>query len=119
MRSGQPFAGDVMSQPLQPTAANPLPQVQRIKYSQKSRLTDSDECRARNDRQSYFSLARELAHAQFQLADQELSARLWDDVHQRQMDPDRIINLLYGCFFQHDPEAMLSADEHFLQAPLN
>tara|TARA_B100001939_G_scaffold332841_1_gene332242 strand:+ start:865 stop:1224 length:360 start_codon:yes stop_codon:yes gene_type:complete len=119
MRSGLLFSGDLMSQPLQPTAANQLPQVQRIKYPQKTRLTNSDECRARNDRQSYFSLARELAHAQFQLADQELSARLWDDVHQRQMDPDRIINLLYGCFFQNDPEAMLRADERFLLTSLN
>ena len=37
------------------------------------------ECRIRNDRQSYFALARELAHAQFVLADSELSCRLWQD----------------------------------------
>ena len=34
------------------------------------------ECRIRNDRQSYFALARELAHAQFILSDSELSCRL-------------------------------------------
>ncbi|KZR91388.1 hypothetical protein MITS9509_02324 [Synechococcus sp. MIT S9509] len=34
------------------------------------------ECRARNDRQTCFSMARKLVDAQFVLADQELTRRL-------------------------------------------
>ena len=37
------------------------------------------ECRARNDRQSYFTISRALAHAQFELADAELTRRYWQD----------------------------------------
>ena len=38
------------------------------------------ECRARNDRQSYFTISRALAHAQFELADAELTRRYWQEV---------------------------------------
>ena len=58
----------------------------------------------------YFSCARNLARAQFQLADQELSRRLWQDVAERELDVDRILNLMYGCWFQEDREAMQEAD---------
>ena len=58
----------------------------------------------------YFSCARNLARAQFQLADDELSRRLWQDVAERQLDVDRILNLMYGCWFQEDREAMQEAD---------
>ncbi|MEB3177189.1 MAG: hypothetical protein VKJ87_06295 [Synechococcus sp.] len=108
-----------MSKPLQPTATGQLPLVQHSNPSNGLPFTNTDECRARNDRQSYFALALELAQAQFQLADQELSSRLWDEVQLRQMDPERIINLLYGCCFQDDHEAMVNADQHFLQASLS
>ena len=49
-----------------------------------------DECRARNDRQTYFSLARELVTAQFVLADHELTRRLWQEVSDRNLDMGRI-----------------------------
>ena len=58
----------------------------------------------------YFSCARNLARAQFQLADEELSRRLWQDVAERELDVDRILNLMYGCWFQEDREAMQEAD---------
>ena len=58
----------------------------------------------------YFSSARNLARAQFQLADEELSRRLWQDVAERELDVDRILNLMYGCWFQEDREAMQEAD---------
>ena len=66
---------------------------------------------ARDQQQDlYFSCARNLARAQFQLADEELSRRLWQDVAERELDVDRILNLMYGCWFQEDREAMLEAD---------
>ena len=75
------------------------------------------ECRSRNDRQSYFSVVRALAQAQFVLADAELSRRLWQDVADRDLSVDRINNLLYGCWFHNDEQAMLEADEQFILSP--
>ena len=74
------------------------------------------ECRARNDRQSYFSVVRELAKAQFVLADVELSRRLWQEVADRDLSIDRITHLLYGCWFHDDDQAMVDADEQFVVA---
>ena len=67
------------------------------------------ESRVRNDRQSIFSIVRELVHAQFELGDTELTNRLWQDVADREIDIQRIINLMYGCIF-YDDEEMLAAD---------
>ena len=55
---------------------------------------------SRQLQQAHFDAARRLAQAQFQLADAELSQRLWQDVADRDLDVDRILNLLYGCWFQ-------------------
>ena len=69
---------------------------------------------ARDQQQDlYFSCARNLARAQFQLADEELSRRLWQDVAERELDVDRILNLMYGCWFQDDPAALRAADDEF------
>lgn len=75
----------------------------------------SHECRMRNDRQSYFKVVRELAHAQFELADGELTARLWQDVAERDLDRGRIIHLLYQCGDLHDDDAVMRfSDEAYL-----
>ena len=58
-----------------------------------------------SDQEEYFSCARNLVVAQFQLADQELTKRLWQDVADRNLDVDRIENLMYRCFFQSDKDA--------------
>ncbi len=63
--------------------------------------------------QVHFDAARRLAQAQFQLADAELSQRLWQDVADRNLDVDRILNLLYGCWFQDEPAALRNADAKF------
>ena len=65
---------------------------------------------SRQLQQAHFDAARRLALAQFQLADAELSQRLWQDVAERELDVDRILNLMYGCWFQEDREAMQEAD---------
>ena len=74
-----------------------------------------EECRARNDRQTYFSLARELVTAQFVLADHELTRRLWQEVSDRNLDMGRIINLLYRCSSHEDENEMVEVDNAFLQ----
>ena len=68
----------------------------------------------KSNRDEYFSCARDLVLAQFQLADQELTQRLWQDVADRNLDVDRIENLMYRCFFQSDKDALSAADEAFL-----
>ena len=69
---------------------------------------------ARREQEMYFSVARNLSRAQFKLADQELCRRLWQDVGERNLDVDRVLNLMYGCWFQDDQQAMLDADADFL-----
>ncbi|QNJ16585.1 hypothetical protein SynA1840_01041 [Synechococcus sp. A18-40] len=72
------------------------------------------ESTALRDRQAYFSVARNLARAQFLLGDAELSQRLWQDVADRGLDVERIEQLMYGCWFQDDPDAMAEADAAYL-----
>ena len=69
-----------------------------------------EECRLRNDRQSYFSLTRRLVRAHFQLADESRASQLWQEVAHRGMDVDRITHLMYRCQFHDDDNAMLIAD---------
>ena len=68
---------------------------------------------SRHVQQTHFDAARRLAQAQFQLADAELSQRLWQNVADRDLDVDRIINLLYSCWFQEDSAALCAADAEF------
>ncbi len=77
------------------------------------------ECRARNDRQTYFSIARELVDAQFVLADQELIRRLWQEVGDRKLEIGRIINLLYRCSSHEDAIEMVEVDDALLQLTLS
>ena len=75
----------------------------------------SHECRIRNDRQSYFKVVRELVRAQFELGDGELTARLWKDIADRDLDRGRIIHLLYGCGdLHHNDEVMRLSDEAYV-----
>ena len=78
----------------------------------------AEECRVRNDRQSYFAVVRDLVLAQFVLGDQELTARLWKDVGDRDLDVSRVIHLLYCCTFHDNDELMRQADDEFLALEL-
>ena len=57
-----------------------------------------------------FSLAKDLINAQFSLANDELSRKLWDEVAALKIDPNRIINLMYRCYLYEDDKSMLEAD---------
>ena len=74
----------------------------------------AEECRSRNDRQSYFAITRDLVQAQFILADAELSRRLWQEVADRDLEVGRILHLLYGCACHDDDNEMTLADDTFL-----
>ena len=72
------------------------------------------ESPARLEQHAHFDAARNLAQAQFQLGDAELSQRLWQDVADCELDVERIEQLMYSCWFQDDPDAMAEADAAYL-----
>ncbi len=61
-----------------------------------------------------YSLTRELINAQFQLCDEELTNRLWEEVANLNIDPERIINLMYKCDSNDDFAAMVDKDSQYL-----
>ena len=71
------------------------------------------EARIRNDRQAVFQLVRDLVQAQFNRGDEELTKRLWQDVADREIDLDRVINLMYTCSFHEDDYEMTKVDETY------
>ncbi len=79
---------------------------------------DVSEERIRNDRQAVFQLVRDLVRAQFDRADEELTRRLWQDVADRGIDLDRVINLMYSCSFHEDDNEMTKVDEIYQQTGL-
>jgi hypothetical protein len=74
---------------------------------------ETKEARIRNDRQAVFQLVRELVQAQFERGDEELTKRLWQDVADRKIDIDRVINLMYTCSFHEDDKEMTKVDETY------
>ena len=73
----------------------------------------TEEARIRNDRQAVFQLVRELVQAQFERGDEELTKRLWQDVADREIDLDRVINLMYTVSFHEDENEMTAVDEAY------
>ena len=78
----------------------------------------NEEARIRNDRQAVFQLVRDLVEAQFYRGDEELTKRLWQDVADRQIDLDRVINLMYTCSFHEDDNEMTKVDETYQKTGL-
>ena len=78
----------------------------------------TNESRIRNDRQAVFQLVRDLVKAQFEQGDKELTKRLWQDVADRDIDLDRVINLMYSCSFHDDDNEMTTVDETYQKTGL-
>ena len=70
---------------------------------------------ASREQDKVFALVQSLVEAQFQLADDELSRRIWQEIADQNIPVERVENLLYCCFFQDDPAAMKEADEDYLR----
>ena len=79
---------------------------------------ESQEARIRNDRQAVFQLVRDLVQAQFNRGDEELTKRLWQDVADRNINLDRVINLMYTCSFHEDDYEMTKVDETYQKTGL-
>ena len=78
----------------------------------------NEEVKARNDRPAVFQLVRDLVQAQFDRGDEELTKRLWQDVADREIDLDRVINLMYTCSFHEDDNEMTKVDETYQKTGL-
>ena len=78
----------------------------------------TQEARIRNDRQSVFQLVRDLVQAQLERGDKELTKRLWQDVADRDIDLDRVINLMYTCSFHEDDYEMTKVDQTYQKTGL-
>ena len=68
------------------------------------------------NQEKIFSLTRELINAQFELCDDELTNRLWEEVANLNIDPERIINLMYKCDSNDDFAAMVDKDSKYLES---
>ncbi|MFN9932059.1 MAG: hypothetical protein ACK55R_03735 [Cyanobacteriota bacterium] len=65
------------------------------------------------ERQLLFALTRQLADAQFVRGDRLRTERLWQEAAAEEMDPERIIALLYGVDDHADAAAMDMVDRPF------
>jgi len=70
---------------------------------------------ALKQRQLLFLLTRQLAEAQFQQADQARANWLWQEAADLELDPDRIITLLYGVADHADLQEMEAVDRRYRQ----
>ena len=70
----------------------------------------------KKDQEKVCSLTLELVNAQFQLCDDELTNRLWEEVANLNIDPQRIINLMYKYDSHDDLTAMIDADSKYLES---
>lgn len=66
-------------------------------------------------RQLTFLLTRQLAEAQFVRADQTRSQQLWQEAAALELDPDRLIHLLYNVADHADMEEMTLQDRQYQQ----
>lgn len=67
------------------------------------------------ERQLLFLLTRQLAEAQFQRADQTRTQQLWQEAAALDLDPDRLIHLLYGVANHADQQEMDQVDREYQQ----
>ena len=70
---------------------------------------------AKSNQEQVFRLAKGIAKAQFDLADQELTKRLWEEVATKDIDPERILNLMYSCNHFEDIETIVQADSRYIE----
>ena len=56
--------------------------------------------------------------AQFHRGDEKLTKRLWQDFADRDIDLDRVINLIYTCSFHEDDYEMTKVDETYQKTGL-
>ena len=66
------------------------------------------------EQSAYLQITRDISEAQCYLGNRFQELYLWQEVADHDMEVSRIENLLYGCFFHDDEEAMAEADREFV-----
>ena len=64
-----------------------------------------------NEQHTVFQLVRQLVQAHVNCNDEELTRKLWNDVAERGIDLDRVINLMYTCTLHEDEDEMIKIDD--------
>ena len=86
--------------------------IQKKFIPKSSKVTlGSQEARIINDREAVFQIVRKLVQAQFNRGDKELTKRLRQAVADREIDLDRLANLMYTWPFHEDDNEMTKGDE--------
>lgn len=93
-------------------------QPPRRTHSQRSRAGTSSFT-ALKQRHLLFLLTRQLAEAQFLKADPVQTERLWQEAAALELDPDRLISLLYGVADHGDLHEMEAVDQGHVECSRN
>ncbi len=91
---------------------------QNLKLDSSKASSGIKESGISNDRQTVFQIVRQLVQAQLDRTDEELIRRLWQDVADRGIDLDRVINLMYTCSIHEDDNEMTRIDEIYQRTGL-
>lgn len=70
---------------------------------------------ARKQQALVLLLAQQLINTQFRLADRPGSERLWQEVAALDLDPDRIVHLMYSGLEGSDRPALIAADDAWIR----
>ena len=81
----------------------------------KHKRKDDNYTTYKQERKIIFDFTRALVFAQFKLADQELTKRLWKDVAHFSLDEERILYLMYRCAFHDDEAEMIEVDLKYIK----
>lgn len=74
----------------------------------------SSASQQRKEQQLVMRLCQDIAQAQFVFANPKRSRRLWDEAAALEIEPDRLLNLLYGGVDLDDSADLIAADERYL-----
>ena len=74
----------------------------------------SSTSQQRKEPQLVLRLCKDIARAQFVFANPKRSKRLWNEAAALEIEPDRLLNLLYGGVDLENPADLIAADERYL-----
>jgi len=79
----------------------------------------SSTSQQRKEQQLVMRLCKDIARAQFVFANPKRSQRLWDEAAALEIEPDRLLHLLYGGADLDNPADLIAADERYLSQRLS
>ena len=74
----------------------------------------SSTSQQRKEQQLVMQLCKAIARAQFVFANPKRSKRLWDEAAALEIEPDRLLHLLYGGVDLDNPADLMAADDLYM-----